>query len=76
MEKSLGMKILDFRVPHFCINIRHFGMYPRSKSMGINTSFTLFTNSFILFLVTLYLTIKAVRIIVENGKYREVYREK
>ena len=73
MENKLDMKILKFRIPQFYISIR---MYPKSMSMDINASFILITNSFILFLVTLHLSVKAKHIFVENVTYREVYRKK
>lgn len=51
-------------------------MDPGRMSGDINASFLLITNSFLLFLVTLHLIIKARHIIVENVKYKEVYRKK
>lgn len=50
-------------------------MDPGSMSRDINASFLLITNSFLLFLVTLHLIIKARHIIVENVKYKGVDRK-
>lgn len=76
MENKLDMKILKFRIPQFYVSVHHLRMYPKSVSMDINASFILITNSFILFLVTLHLSIKAKHKFVENVTYREVYRKK
>ena len=50
----------DFELQHstFCISMCPCRRYPRRKPMGINALCTLLTNSFILFLVALYLIIK------------------
>lgn len=76
VKKRGAMKILKIRIPQFYITICPFRMAPRSMSVDINASSTLVVNSFLLFLVTLHLIIKARHIIVENVKYKEVYRKK